>query len=73
MTKFAILMPLKSKEMEQVTRALSKILSIFGVPRVIRSDNGSEFVNDFISQLTTLTGIDHRTISQYSPRANGAV
>ncbi len=39
----------------------------------MESDNGSDFVNQMIAELTKLNGINHRTISAYNPRANGAV
>ncbi len=39
----------------------------------MQSDNGSDFVNQMIAELTKLNGINHRTISAYNPRANGAV
>lgn len=73
MTKFAILKPLKGKEMVGVARATWEVLALFGIPKIIQSDNGSEFVNQMIEELVRLNGIDHRTISAYNPRANGQV
>lgn len=59
--------------MVSVAKSLWEVLSIFGVPKIIQSDNGTEFVNELVKNLTTLNGISHRTISPYNPRANGAV
>lgn len=59
--------------MERVARALWEVLSIFGVPKVIQSDNCSEFVNYLTKELTTLNSINHRTISSHNPKANGAI
>jgi len=73
MTRFVILRCLTSKEMSQIARHMWEVFSIFGVPKIIQSDNGSEFVNELIEELVNLNGIDHRTISAYNPRANGAV
>ena len=39
----------------------------------MQSDNGTEFVNSVLKQLTATTCIDHRLITAYHPRANGAV
>lgn len=72
MTKFAILVPFCNKEMESVARALWEVLSIFKVPKIIQSDNGAEFVNKLIEELTKLNGIEHGTISPYNSRTNGA-
>ena len=41
--------------------------------KIIQSDNGPEFVNDVIRALVRITGIDHRLISPYNPRADGKV
>ena len=39
----------------------------------MQSDNGVESVNETIQEITNLSKIEHRTISAYHPRANGAV
>lgn len=72
MTKFAILRCTAGKDMVTIATQLWEILSIFGIPKIIQSDGGSEFVNQLINELTSINGIDHRTISAYNPRANGA-
>ncbi len=73
MTKFCILRCLSSKGMEKIAKAVWEVFSTFGVPKIIQSDNGTEFVNQLITELVTLNGIEQRTISPYNPRANGAV
>ncbi|HVX00525.1 MAG TPA: hypothetical protein VHA52_08840, partial [Candidatus Babeliaceae bacterium] len=42
-------------------------------PKILQSDNGSEYTNDVIKALIKLVGIDHRLISPYNPRADGKV
>ena len=73
MTKFAILRPLKNKAMTTVATSLWEVFSIFGIPKIMQSDNGAEFVNEVVQELVRLNGIDHRTITPYNPKANGAV
>jgi hypothetical protein len=46
---------------------------VIGLPRVLQSDNGSEFKNSVVSALTRMTGIEHRFIAAYNPRADGKV
>ena len=70
---FLFLKPLKRKEAVDIAQALWEITSVIGVPRVLQSDNGSEFKNQIIAALTRLQGIDHRFISAYNPRADGKV
>ena len=44
-----------------------------GRPRIIQSDNGSEFANLDIAKLLGVAGVDHRRVSVNYPQANGAV
>ena len=44
-----------SKEAQVVTNGIKiHVFSYFGLPRIIHSDNGSEFVNDIIAALVML-------------------
>ena len=71
-TRFVILKALKGKNANQIASALLETFGTFGFPTIVQSDNGTEFVNEIVRQLTKQVGIDHRTISAYHPRANGA-
>jgi len=51
LTKFVILRPLKHKSAEAVANVLLDIFTLFGVPAILQSDNGREFVNKIISEL----------------------
>lgn len=72
-TGFVFLRALKSKDAEEIARVLWDVCSLFGLPKIIQSDNGSEFVNDIIRCLVKLIGVDHRFISAYNARADGKV
>lgn len=71
-TRFCWLRALQSKSAEDVARALWGIFCDFGPPKVIQSDNGSEFVNSLVRAMTKLMGVDHRLVAPYNPRANGS-
>ena len=45
----------------------------FGVPVLIMSDRGPEWINRVWSSLTDLLGTRHVTTTTYRPQANGAV
>ena len=48
-TKFYCLFPLISKSADEVSRGLvEKVFSWFGLPKILHSDNGKEFVNEVI-------------------------
>lgn len=51
-----------------IAKSLWEVLSIIGVPKIIQPD--AEFVNQFIKEMSSINGIDHRTISAYNPRDN---
>ena len=72
-TGFIMLRPLADKQAATVARALWEICCILGVPKVIQSDNGSEFANAVVNCLCRLTGIHRRFIAPYNPRADGKV
>ncbi len=72
-TGFIILRPLKNKRAETVARTLWDIFTIIGIPKILQSDNGTEFLNEVIRTLNRLVGIESRYISEYNPRADGKV
>ena len=47
------------------------ILSRFGAPRTIISDEGSHFVNNFFAKLMSMYGIKHLMGLAYHPQSNG--
>ena len=47
------------------------ILSRFGAPRIIISDEGSHFVNKFFAKFMSRYGIRHVTRLAYHPQSNG--
>ena len=70
-SRFVFLEPLFTKSKEDIAEALFKIFCTIGFPKILQSDNGSEFVNDIIRVVTKISCIDHRVILPYNPQANG--
>ena len=54
-----------------IVEYLFKSFCDFGFPKIIQSDNGTEFVNKVIKAIAEIARIDHRLITPYHPRANG--
>ncbi|KAG1328484.1 hypothetical protein G6F62_008123 [Rhizopus arrhizus] len=69
-TRFCILKAMPDKSSHTIALALRSILSLFGRPKIIQSDNGTEYVNEIIRKFTEVSGIDHRLITAYHPRSN---
>ena len=61
------------KSAASVALFLFMIFCDFGFPRIIISDNGSEFVNQLIAAMVEHCGIDHRLSTKYHPRGHGLV
>jgi hypothetical protein len=72
-TKFRFLFPLPNREAISVAKPLLNLFFTFGFPKIMQSDNGSEFVNQIMKHVVDFGGIDKRVISAYYPRANGGV
>jgi transposase InsO family protein len=70
-TRFVFIRGIMENTSRCVVRELIPIWMEFGFPKIIQTDNGSEFINSLMKELTILAGIDHRVISEYHPRANG--
>lgn len=70
-TKFTFLRPVKNKSASTVAKELPILFTDVGFPRILQSDNGTEFSNHVLKALYDSSGIRHRTITPYHARANG--
>ncbi|KAJ8651611.1 hypothetical protein O0I10_012817 [Lichtheimia ornata] len=71
-TRFCILRPLPDKEATTIVNTLVQIFCDVGLPKIIQSDNGKEFVNDLMKRFARASGFEHRLVLPYHPRANGS-
>ena len=72
-TRFTFLYAVQDKGMFTIACTLSSLFGAFGVPKIIQSDNGTEFANQLIHEISQIMNIDWRYITPYNPRANGLV
>lgn len=70
-SRFPIVEQVNSTGSIHVIPILDKVFSMFGIPKVIKSDNGAPFNGKNFSEFCTYLGIKHRKITPYWPRANG--
>ena len=71
-TRFKLLLPQQTKSATETAANVWKVFCTFPLPKIVQSDNGTEFCNQVIKSLFDLHGVDHRTIAAYNPRANGS-
>ena len=62
---------MSSTTAQATVQQLRGIFATHGLPQMIVSDNGSQFVSEEFKQFCTSRGIQHNTIAPYHPRSNG--
>ena len=58
---------------EDFARFLVKVCSRYGPPKVIRGDNGGEYISTLVRDLEQQLGIDWQPTLAYRPQANGVI
>ena len=71
-TRWAICVPLMSKHGAYVAKVIiTHLICVHGCPRIILSDNGTEFKNACNDQIFAALGVRRMFSSAYHPEANG--
>jgi hypothetical protein len=74
LTKFVWIIALENKTARSVAEALvSQFMGVAGIPRVVLSDQGSEFDNQLMKQLSLVMSMNKMRTTAYNPQANGSV
>lgn len=72
-TRYADEIPLRSLKANVVLKELVKFCSIFGLPRLIQTDRGTNFTSKVFQQVAKELGVHHRLSSAYHPESQGAL
>lgn len=72
-TRFPAAYPLRSITAKSVLKALVQFMSWVGVPRVVQSDQGSNFTSRLFAQVLQQLRIQHHLASAYHPQSQGAL
>ena len=70
-SRFPVVEVVRSTSASTVIPVLDKVLSLFGIPDVIKSDNGPPFNSENFHKFAVSTGFKHRRITPLWPKANG--
>jgi len=74
MSKYVWIFAIPNKEAETIADILvSEIYTVFGAPKCLVTDNGTEFRNRLNNRLSKLYRINKIHITPYVPRSNGSV
>ena len=74
LTRWAEATPMKYCTVATVTKFLfENVVTRFGCPKILISDQGTYFVNKLIFELTAEFQIQHKNITPYHPQENGIV
>ena len=73
-SRYAKMVAVPSKDAVTVAKAFRDAwVCTFGVPLVVVSDNGTEFLNEVMGAFLNMMGTEHRTTSAVHPQPNGKV
>ena len=73
LTRYTVAVPLKSKSAKEVAMALARNFCEHGIPLILLSDNGTEFNNKLLNELSQVMGFKHKSIACYHPSSQGLV
>ena len=75
LTGYVICVPLKTKSAEEVIQAyMSQVYCVFGGSERILTDNGTEFKNKLMREVTEALGVENHVFSPpYRPQSNGRI
>ena len=73
LTRFVQAYPIPDKEAVTVAKRILHFCQHYGVPKRFHSDQGTEFTNNVLKQLTRFLGSNHTFNTAYHPQSNGAL
>ncbi|MES9884563.1 MAG: RNase H-like domain-containing protein [Sedimenticola sp.] len=71
-SKWLEVVPMKSTTSERTVEELRSMCASWGIPEVIVSDNGPQFISAEFREFTRRNGIRHKLIPPWHPSSNGA-
>uniref|UniRef100_A0A672IAI9 Gypsy retrotransposon integrase-like protein 1 n=1 Tax=Salarias fasciatus TaxID=181472 RepID=A0A672IAI9_SALFA len=72
-TRFPEAIPVCKITAKVVIALLTKFFSTFGLPKIVQTDQGSNFLSKLFSQVLKTLNITHKVSSAYHPQSQGAL
>lgn len=72
-TRYPGAYPLRSINTKSVVKALTQFVSIFGLPKIIQSNQGSNFTSNMFAEVLWQLGIKHNLATAYYAQSQGGL
>lgn len=72
-TRYPAAYPLRTITAKSVVKALTQFIAIFGIPKIIQSDQGSNFSSRLFAQVLKQLNVKHYQASAYHAQSQGAL
>lgn len=72
-TRYPEAIPLPKITAHAVVKALTKFFATFGLPKVLQTDQGTNFTSRVFEQVWSSFAVEHRVSSAYHPESQGAL
>lgn len=72
-TRFPEAIPLRKITAPTITKALLKFFTTFGLPKIVQTDQGTNFLSKTFKQTLQALGVSHSVSSAYDPESQGAL
>uniref|UniRef100_A0AAY4E6M7 ribonuclease H n=1 Tax=Denticeps clupeoides TaxID=299321 RepID=A0AAY4E6M7_9TELE len=72
-TRYPEAVPLRTLKAQVVLKEIVKFCTTFGLPRVIQTDQGTNFTSKVFEQLLKELGVSHKLSSAYHPESQGVL
>jgi hypothetical protein len=74
LSKYLIAIPMQTQTTEEIALLfLRHIVLVYGIPQIVVTDQGSQFMSDVFKRLCKLLKVDKINTSAYHPESNGAL
>lgn len=72
-TRYPEVYPLKSVSAKNIVRCILNLFTVFGFPKEIQSDQGSNFTSNLHKEALNLLNICHKVSTAYHPQTQGCL
>ncbi|XP_048035833.1 uncharacterized protein LOC125261281 [Megalobrama amblycephala] len=72
-TRYPEAIPLRKITSRAVVKVLTKFFTTFGLPRIVQTDQGTNFLSKLCAQVFKSLNITHRIASAYHPESQGSL